>query len=343
MLGSGYALERIADLEARILEEREHTPRKPEAPEQAGQDLTSQERRVEQAVEVLEKAQAKGKVALAYSGGLDSGVLLEIAKQAGIEATLLWVDTRMEAPATRSFVMQQAQAYGYPLAITRAPREPIQQWQATGWPMLGKRAARIWNQTHGGAGFKLNMSECCRTMKIGPGRRLARNLGAKVQVTGSRGKGEGMLHALRIHRDGPLTWQAKDKIWIAHPLAGWTSPQVALYAIEHKLAQHPAKARGAETIGCIYCAGGSDYDNSGYRALRRTWPAEWRQLIVKWGAGAIVLAVKYHISLELALEAIRELGGLERLAEERPWIFDYTRTPPLPGYSNGARELQEAA
>ena len=32
-------------------------------------------------------------------------------------------------------------------------------------------------------------------------------------------------------------------------------------------------------------------------------------------------------------DVIRELGGLDRLARERPWLFDFTRPTPLQGYA----------
>ena len=182
-------------------------------------------------------------------------------------------------------------------------------------------------------GVSINVSECCRGVKIIPARILTKNLGCNVQITGQRGKADDNLRGLRSLKDGVIYFQAKDNIWIANPLIGWTDPEIKGYIRDHNLPQHPAKIRGAATIGCVYCGGGSQYTNSGYRVLRKAWPAAWTKFIVKWGGGAIILALKYKIHLYHITAAIKELGGLGYLAITRPWIFDFTRKTPILGYN----------
>lgn len=296
--------------------------------------------KVDQARAGIRAAAEKGRLVLAYSGGADSTVLLDLAATTaltGPRPLMVWCDTGMEYPGSRAFVEGQAGLYGLELRIARAPRGPEEQFREHGWPMLGKMAARIWNQTHQGAGFTLNVSECCRAMKIGPARRLTRNLGAVVQLTGQRGRTDDRLRGLREHLDGALTWQARDRMWIASPLTGWTDEDVRGYARACGLPEHPAKACGAATIGCVYCGGGSQFTNSGYRILRKAWPEAWRRFMVEWRGGEIILALKYGVRLDRIRGAIAELGGLGRLAEERPWVFDFTRRTPLKGYAKGAR------
>ena len=306
------------------------------APTAAPRGQAETKGKIEAAYAVVAAAAAKGKPALAYSGGSDSVALLELAVRAGLRPTIIWADTGMEYPETRAFVKEQAAAYGLELRIAKAPRTPIEQWQKTGWPFLGKMAARNWTMLHANAGFALNCSECCRSMKIGPARKLTKNLGCVVQLTGQRGRDD-RVRGMRNALEGPIAWQDRDRMWIANPLAGWTDQDVETYAREHNLPEHPAKARGAATIGCVFCGGGSQFENSGIRILRETWPEAWDQLIVEWGGGAIILAIKYGVRLEVALAAIKELGGLEQLATERPWIFDFTRLTPRAGYAKGAR------
>ena len=48
--------------------------------------------------------------------------------------------------------------------------------------------------------------------------------------------------------------------------------------------------------------------------------------------GEIILAIKYDTHIDTVRESIDSLGGLETVARERPWIFDYTAADPLPGY-----------
>lgn len=285
--------------------------------------------KVDQALVRIREAGLKGKLVLAYSGGADSTVLLDLA--AAAKPAMVWVDTQMEYPGSREFVEDQAAVYGLELRTSRAKETPREHWPAAGWPMLGKMSARLWGQTHQDRGFRLNCAECCRTFKIEPARRLCRNLGAQVQLTGQRGTGESVLRRHRAHQDGPLRWNQRDRLWVASPLQGWTDEDVAGYTRARGLREHPWRARGAETIGCVYCGGGGQFENSGYRLLREVWPEAWKRFVVEWGGGEIILAVKYDARLLAVREAVKEAGGLERLARERAWIFDFLRRRPLKG------------
>jgi hypothetical protein len=203
--------------------------------------------------------------------------------------------------------------------------------------MLGKLAARIWMQNHRGQdmGFKLDVSSCCRNMKIAPGRSVVKRLGFHMQYTGQRGQVDDSLRGMRDFKDGTLLFNQADKLWICNPRSGWTDMMIRRYIAENKLPQHPAKARGAKTIGCLFCGGGAQFTNSGFRVLRRSDPDAWRRFMVEWKAGEIVLAIKYDRPLALVRQAIELLGGLDVLAAERPWVFDFTSRAPLPGYEKG--------
>jgi 3'-phosphoadenosine 5'-phosphosulfate sulfotransferase (PAPS reductase)/FAD synthetase len=115
------------------------------------------------------------------------------------------------------------------------------------------------------------------------------------------------------------------------------------YTKQNKLPIHPAKKSGAQTIGCMFCGGGAQYDNSGYRILRKTNPDAWRQFMVTWRGGEIILALKYDVTQATARQAILQLGGLDKLATERPWIFDFIRVNPMAGYDRGTRPIIEEA
>jgi 3'-phosphoadenosine 5'-phosphosulfate sulfotransferase (PAPS reductase)/FAD synthetase len=286
-------------------------------------------------IEIIDRAYSQAKKpCLAFSGGGDSAVLLDILVQAGHKPDLIHADSLMEYPDTRAFVEETAARYSLTLHVATPKREPREQWERTGWPMLGKLAARDWMQRNKDRyGFKINVSECCRAMKIKPARRLTKSLGFDLQFTGQRGAQDDLLRGLRDLKDGAVFFNQTDGIWIANPLLGWTDLMIRRYARQHNLPQHPARARGAMTIGCVFCGGGAQFRNSGYRALRQTWPEAWRTFMVDWKGGLIILALKYQRSLETTAKAVEALGGLAALADTRPWLFDYCRLTPMKGYA----------
>jgi len=283
--------------------------------------------------QAMKKSQAR--TCVAFSGGSDSLVLLDIVRKVSQLPIVIWADSQMEYPETRPFIEKTTASYNLDLRIARAKRTPLEQWSKTGWPMLGKMAARLWMQKNRGEemGFSINVSECCRALKIGPARALAQNLGCGVQLTGQRGKTDDSLRGLRNIKDGVMFYQARDRIWMANPLAGWSDADIKGYIHEYNLPKHPARKRGAATIGCVYCGGGCQFTNSGYRILRKTWPEAWYRFMVEWGGGLIILSLKYKSRLNETLEAVKELGGLECLATTKPWLFDFTRMKPILGYN----------
>jgi 3'-phosphoadenosine 5'-phosphosulfate sulfotransferase (PAPS reductase)/FAD synthetase len=141
-----------------------------------------------------------------------------------------------------------------------------------------------------------------------------------------------MLRALRQIKDSSIHFVKQDKLWICNPLTGWTDCMGRRYREKHNLPQHPARSRGAQTIGCVVCGGGSQFSISAFRLLRTTWPEAWQKYIVDIGMGEIILSIKYDEPLDKVKATLDRMGGLETVAKERPWIFDFTAKHPLPGY-----------
>lgn len=316
------------DLAARIAEEKEVIIENPRADEKPVKmpDFS----RISGSTEIMKEAMTKGrKACLAFSGGSDSLVLLGLARYLEPRPMVIWADSQMEYPETREFIEKTTKTMGFDLRIAKARIKPIEQWQKTGWPLLGKQPAREWNKKNKSAGFRLNCSECCRNLKIKPARRLSRNLGISVQFTGQKGTQDDNLRGFRAKTDGFIKYQKRDRMWIANPLIGWANDEIHGYIKQQNLPEHPARSRGAKNIGCVVCGGGSQFQESRYRILRSTWPEAWRSFMVDRAAGVIILAVKYKVDLDEAKEAVRELGGLAKIAEEMPWVFDFTRITPI--------------
>jgi 3'-phosphoadenosine 5'-phosphosulfate sulfotransferase (PAPS reductase)/FAD synthetase len=276
------------------------------------------------------------KACLAFSGGSDSVLLLDIIfRHTQHRPLVIFCDSQMEYPSTESFCREVCKSYGAELHVAKAIRTPEEQWKKQGFPMLGKIAARTWMQRHkqNPLGFRIDVSSCCRNLKIAPARKLARELDCTLQFTGVRGGSDDMLRGLRAIKDGSSHYVKQDKLTICNPLTGWTDCMGRRYREQHHLPTHPAKLRGAMTIGCVCCGGGSQFTISAYRLLRTTWPSGWWRYIVTAGMGPIILSIKHNSPLDKVKAALDQMGGLATVAKERPWIFDFTRMPPLPGYS----------
>lgn len=289
------------------------------------------------ALEIIDRAFAEHpKGCLAFSGGSDSLVLLDMVyRRTPHRPPVVFADDQMSHPQTLPFIRETCKRYGAALHIAKATRTPLEQWQTQGWPMLGKLAARLWMQKHRhrNMGFRLDVSSCCRNMKIAPARKLMRSLGFDMQMTGQRGQTDDALRGLRALKDSALVYVKSDRLWIANPLTGWTDCMIRRYIEQNALQEHPAKADGASTIGCLFCGGGAQFTNSGFPILRRQAPDLWRWFFVEAKAGEIVLSIKYDTPLDQTREAIARLGGLEAIAKNTPWVFDFLAITPRQGYT----------
>ena len=272
---------------------------------------------------------------IAVSGGTDSLVLLDIFyRRTAHRPAAVYCDDQMSYPETEGFVRGVCERYGAELIVARGQNEPLEQWRRYGYAMLGKMAARVWQQGHKGRdfGYRLDVTACCRKMKIEPARKEVVGRGYGLQFTGQRGGADDRLRGLRAHVDDAINYLKTDKLYICNPLEGWTDTMIARYVKQNGLKLHPAREKGAVTIGCLYCGGGAQFTNSGFKILREQLPGEWRKFVVDWRVGEVILSVKYNYPLHVIRRALQRLGGLGALAETRPWLFDYLRESPLPGY-----------
>lgn len=184
------------------------------------------------------------RVALAFSGGADSMVLMDIVfRHTPHRPLVVFSDSGMEYPQTLPFVEMVCARYGADLRVAWPARTPEEQWRRSGWPMLGKLAARLWMQKHRGRQFdiRLDVSSCCRTMKIAPARRLVKTLGCTLQLTGQRGGVDDSLRGMRAFKDGAFHYVEADHLTICNPLLGWTDMMIRRYTQRHDLPRHPAR------------------------------------------------------------------------------------------------------
>jgi phosphoadenosine phosphosulfate reductase len=271
---------------------------------------------------------------IAFSGGTDSTVLVDIVHRlTAHRPPLLYVDAQNDYPGTLEHVRAVAARYGAALHTIRGRKPLARQWTRTGWPMLGKLAGREWMQRNRGLGIRVDCSSCCQAMKTGPARAYARANGWRLALTGQRGAEDDRLRGTHAWRSGAVAYNREADIWTANPLTGWTATMINRYSRAHDLPRHPARAKGAVTIGCIWCGGGAQYDASCYRILRQTAPDLWRRFVIGMRGGEIILAVKHRQPIAAVRAALERLGGLAAVAESRPWVFDFLEMPPRINYA----------
>lgn len=148
-------------------------------------------------------------------------VLVDLAVRVAPRIEVVFLDTQFHFPETLEYVETVRQRYDLNLRVMRPLVEPDDLWQ-------------------------VDPNECCAMRKVEP---LARALeGKDAWMTGLR-RAEAPSRA-----DAPIVGlDAARGVVKVNPLATWTDADVAQYALDHDLPEHPLRARGYASIGCRPC------------------------------------------------------------------------------------------
>jgi phosphoadenosine phosphosulfate reductase len=178
------------------------------------------ENKIDQAIEVIKQYEPPEGYYVAFSGGKDSVIILDLVRRAGVKHDAHLAMTTVDPPEVYQFVREY-----YPDVIWERPKRSMFQL-IVDKGMLPTRVARF----------------CCAALKeIGGKNRLV--------VTGIRHQ-EGTRRANREIYEQSLRDKTK---WFLNPIITWTTEEVWEYIKINKLPYCRLYDVGYERLGCIMC------------------------------------------------------------------------------------------
>ncbi|MDD2952528.1 MAG: phosphoadenosine phosphosulfate reductase family protein [Parabacteroides sp.] len=247
-----------------------------------------------------------GDVYISFSGGKDSTVLLDIARNLYSDIEAVFIDTGLEYPEVRKFAKsfdnvtvvrpelnfkQVILKYGYPVVSKEQSQYIMQYRNATSEKTKDTR----WNGNKYGRGkisekWKylvdapfLISDKCCNVMKKAPAKKYEHDTGKKPIIATMAF--ESKLRESQWLQSGCNAFEATRPI--SKPMSFWTEQDVLQYVTEHnlKLAKPyghiiedidsgDLKTTGCERTGCMFCMYGCHLDGSPNRfdRMKKTDP-----------------------------------------------------------------------
>lgn len=177
---------------------------------------------------------------VAFSGGKDSAVLLELVKKALPKDSFIVIfgDTGMEFPDTYDVVeytKKQCEEDGTPFYIARSHFEPEDSWKMFGPP------ARV-------------LRWCCSVHKSTPQTLKMREITGKDNYIGMDFVGVRAHESVARSKYDYENFGKKQKGQYSYnPILEWTSAEVWLYIFKNKIYVNEAYKKGNSRAGCLFC------------------------------------------------------------------------------------------
>jgi 3'-phosphoadenosine 5'-phosphosulfate sulfotransferase (PAPS reductase)/FAD synthetase len=234
-----------------------------------------------------------GNVAVSFSGGKDSTVLLDLVRGEYPEAEAIFVNTGLEYPEIVSFVKTINN-----VTILRPLKNFRQVIEDCGWPLVSKQIAadvhrlRVKKDREGihnpawrflyDAPFKIS-DACCHSLKTGPLRKWTKGTG-RMPITGTMAH-ESYRRKWTYVKAGKcnVTWGQNPR---SNPMSFWTTQDVLRYLKDKKLPissiygdivesyEGRLSTSKEQRTGCVFCCFGLHMEKgpNRFERLARTHP-----------------------------------------------------------------------
>jgi 3'-phosphoadenosine 5'-phosphosulfate sulfotransferase (PAPS reductase)/FAD synthetase len=253
-----------------------------------------------------------GNVYVAFSGGKDSTVLLDMVRKLYPSVLAVFVNTGLEYPEVIKFVRtisnviwlkpkmrfkEVISKYGYPI-ISKEVSQKISEAKTT-------KSAKLYHKRLFGEGsyksgkipkkwqylinadFKIS-HKCCDVIKKSPSRRFEKETGL-MPIMGTMA-GDSHLRRQKYLRNGCATFTGKIE---SNPLSFWLENDVWDYIKTNKLDYSEIYDKGYKNTGCTWCCFGVHLDKyNKFQLMETTHPKMWDYCINKLGIGRILKLIK---------------------------------------------------
>ena len=251
----------------------------------------------------------KGQVYVAFSGGKDSTVLLDLVRRLYPDVPAVFCDTGLEFPEIREFVKtidnvtwikpkipfnKVIEKYGYPV-ISKEQSQFISQYQLA--KSEKTKETRLKGNKYGrgkisnkwltllNAPFKVS-DRCCDIMKKTPAKNYEKETGRKPFI-GTMAE-ESQLRQQKLLKSNCNSFDSTRPT--STPIAFWTEKDIWEYIKQRKLPYSKIYDMGYERTGCMFCMFGVHLEKgeNRFQKMSKTHPKQYEYCIKSLGCGKVM-------------------------------------------------------
>lgn len=247
-----------------------------------------------------------GKVYVAFSGGKDSCVMLNLVEMIVPGVQCMFIMTGCESPSVCRFI-REMKADGHNIDIIKPEKTLRQVFAEYGFPLVSKKVShdvycvrrnpdcessmRMVDRTNKHAipqrwlyliDEPYSVSErCCFWLKKQPSYNYAKRTGRYPYIGLMAAEGDTRA-AMYVKRGGCNTFNTEGKAHPASlPLAIWTEQDVWQYIRDRRLKIPDIYEKGATRTGCMGCGFGAHLDTTTLQVMQREWP-RWYDMVMDY-------------------------------------------------------------
>lgn len=247
-----------------------------------------------------------GRVYVAFSGGKDSCVMLNLVEMLYPEVPCMFIMTGCESPSVCRFV-RQMKADGHNIDIVRPEKTLRQVFAECGFPLVSKKVAHDIHEVKRNpdcksARWKIDPTNkhripgrwlyllhepyevhdrCCYWLKKQPSHEYAHRTG-RYPYIGLMASESDMRAAAYVNRGGCNSFTTTRSTYPSSlPLAIWTEQDVWAYIKDRHLKIPDIYQKGATRTGCMGCGFGAHIDRTTLDVMKREWP-RWYAMVMDY-------------------------------------------------------------
>lgn len=266
-----------------------------------------------------------GKVYVAFSGGKDSTVLLNIVRSMYPDVPAVFNNTGLEYPEIKKFIktidnviwlkpkktyQAVVKEYGYAVIAKdvvqkvhemRFSTDHIKNIRRNGYPETGYgKLAKKWHHlADNPPPFKMS-NKCCDILKKNPAKQYEKETGNHPFIGTMAVESSTRLYS--YFQTGCNSYDSKRPT--SKPLSIWTEDNIWEYIKLYKIPYSKIYDMGFERTGCAWCAFGVHLEpkhNNRFHKMKKTHPKIWNYSINKMGLGKVFDYLKISYGTEKTL------------------------------------------